>query len=404
VTNASAGDTINVEAGSDTWATPITVSKGLQIIGAGTTETIIARGGTSIFVISDPANTNLARISGFRFNVPTGGEGGGILLQCSDTSVKFNIRIDHNLFTTATGTCTAGHCHLKNEGCRGVVDNNEFRNAQYPLGGFLSGDFPGDTAWANQAEFTFGAENEAMVMEDNLITDIRTTVADCDEGGRYIYRYNRIIGTDMYPFLDSHGGKGGVYSCMGVEIYGNWFEGNGFIHANQYAARSTAHHNFATKSSSISISVGDGCPVLEAERMNNTAYFLNRHTNLSGGTLMALVEHASTSCGERIAADVTYWEDNAKCHAPNTCSNITTGIGSGTLGNRPTSCTTGTWYWASTQSSTDLTGMVGINPSTPISGTMYRCTSTNTWTEHHTPLTYPHPLRGEGSAGRSRSR
>jgi len=36
--------------------------------------------------------------------------------------------------------------------------------------------------------------------------------------------------------------------------------------------------------------------------------------------------------------------------------------------------------------------MVGKNPTTPISGTLYKCTATNTWTAYYTPYAYPHPL------------
>ena len=70
------------------------------------------------------------------------------------------------------------------------------------------------------------------------------------------------------------------------------------------------------------------------------------------------------------------------------------GVGAGTLDNRPATCTTGTAYWATTQSVSDLTGMVGRMPSTPITGTLYKCTATNTWTAYYTPYTYPHPLTG----------
>jgi hypothetical protein len=70
------------------------------------------------------------------------------------------------------------------------------------------------------------------------------------------------------------------------------------------------------------------------------------------------------------------------------------GVGCGTLASRPTTCTTGVGYWATNQScSSPLTGMVGINPTTPISGTLYKCTAPNTWTAYYTPYTYPHPLR-----------
>ena len=51
-----------------------------------------------------------------------------------------------------------------------------------------------------------------------------------------------------------------------------------------------------------------------------------------------------------------------------------TGVGSGTLAARPSTCTTGVGYW-------------GTN-----TNTLYRCTATNTWTTYYQPYTYPHPL------------
>ena len=38
--------------------------------------------------------------------------------------------------------------------------------------------------------------------------------------------------------------------------------------------------------------------------------------------------------------------------------------------------------------------MVGVNPRTPVSGTLFKFTAPNTWTAYYTPFTYPHPLRG----------
>jgi len=52
----------------------------------------------------------------------------------------------------------------------------------------------------------------------------------------------------------------------------------------------------------------------------------------------------------------------------------TSGVGQGFLSARPTTCTDGVAYWG-----TDTK-------------TLYKCTSTNTWTEYYTPYCYPHPL------------
>ena len=64
-----------------------------------------------------------------------------------------------------------------------------------------------------------------------------------------------------------------------------------------------------------------------------------------------------------------------------------TGVGSGTLGARPATCTTGTAYWDTSEGT--------WNNGASSSGALDKCTSTNTWTNAaYTPYTYPHPLVG----------
>jgi hypothetical protein len=61
------------------------------------------------------------------------------------------------------------------------------------------------------------------------------------------------------------------------------------------------------------------------------------------------------------------------------------GVGTGTLASRPSTCTTGVAYWATDQGSWNQSGTGG-------QGTLYTCTASNTWTLYYTPYTYPHPL------------
>lgn len=70
------------------------------------------------------------------------------------------------------------------------------------------------------------------------------------------------------------------------------------------------------------------------------------------------------------------------------------GTGCGTRASRPATCSIGAAYWETDQSCSDLTNFIGKNPTTPIAGTLYRCSATNTWTAYYNPYTYPHPLRG----------
>jgi hypothetical protein len=74
--------------------------------------------------------------------------------------------------------------------------------------------------------------------------------------------------------------------------------------------------------------------------------------------------------------------------SPTSPFNGISGMGFGTLDNRPTTCMTnsletggGVGYFATDQGA---------------QGTLYRCSATNTWTVHYTPYAYPHPLVSGG--------
>jgi hypothetical protein len=81
---------------------------------------------------------------------------------------------------------------------------------------------------------------------------------------------------------------------------------------------------------------------------------------------------------------------NKDYYSQKTSFDGTTGTGTGTLANRPPSCTKGVAYWATDQGNWNHSGGGG-------QGQLYVCSATNTWTLYYTPYTYPHPLTQEGS-------
>ena len=418
VAAASSGDTIQVTAGdgSEAWPSQLTINKAVSIVGPGASNLTITSGYTGTgnridasyyLIVYQPSSPNdtLFRISGFAFDMNW--NSGFIALINSSTTPATKTRIDNNTILNADQSiCLKGHFY-------GVVDHNiitQESRAELTISNYGTNS----TTWDNFT-FSYGSANN-MYYEDNIITF--QNCIDHGLGGRSCFRYNTWIfshsSLGAYPWIDAHGnmGTGGNYSTMGFEFYGNKLTsthnlGVGMI--DQRGGKALVFYNDVVSSGAISTKVreeiGDSYnPTTSAQpqHVSDTYFWINKKNNsteispsIASNVCASYVNQITPICPT--IEDVYSVNDNDELHKYTASFNGTSGMGCGSLANRPETCTTGVAYWATNQSCADLTGMVGQNPTTPISGTLYKCTAPNTWEEYYAPYIYPHPLSGNAT-------
>jgi hypothetical protein len=416
------GATINFSNGSYNWSSNINLNprNGVTLICESAGGCDVATSGTLINYTqaSEIPVTNLMRISGFNFHGSN--PGSGLIWIEGEVEVQ-KLRIDHNTFTYSAGAVAimTGHTQSTHH-VHGVIDHNTFLGATdyYALMHFGAGDndwVPGLSGSANNLFFednTINFTNDeavggrscsdawnggALVMRHNNIHNCRVAVhGSCHGGPANFEVYNNTISTDDAYRLIHHQGSGefivfnNILSADSTELlyYRSWDpnpEGCGTCDGSQpedgnRSPTSTYH--------------GYPCWIQPGRDVNGKMmpiYVWNNRV----GTNKADLGVDSDAATYHVKANRDIYQAvsvNAQT-SPTSPFNGTSGMGFGTLANRPTTCTT-------TSETLDAgNGGVGyFATDVGAQGTLYMCSATNIWTAHYTPYTYPHPLQGGGSS------
>jgi len=427
ITSATTGDTVVVPSGSCIWTTSISIpdEKKITLQGAGMNFTVITTSGINM-------TTSGSRVTGFGFI------GGGIVVDGDGW------RIDHCSFYSTT-FYEAVFARGIREGLHptGLVDNCSFHNGRVLVGtAFMFAE--GNTqhqVWAKP--LNLGSADNTIFVEDNVFTfNVFGNVIDENYGGGYVFRYNTILdsgtGGNSGAYIEAHSVQGNNRAARKWEIYGNIINNTG--DSIYYPFRIRGGTGAIFYNSVIGTWTNDGIALDNVRSYADTGdgHLCNGNSTWDGnedstgypcrdqigrggdavqwiysppGAYTQILAPAymwlnRTETNNELSVDVinssgNHIKANRDFYAYNVSFDGTAGnngMGCGSLTNRPSMCIAGQSYWATNQLCSDLTGMVGANPTTPISGTLYKCTATNTWTAYYDPYTYPHPLQNVGTS------
>lgn len=358
INQANVGDTIIVPDGEATWSQALIITKGVILKAATPGGVTITNNTTpnSEWGYDTPSNHVIAytpqdaitgqpfRLSGFILDA--GGVRWPFLGKTASATLVINqFRIDHCTFQNSKNASYNFYGEIY-----GVIDNNTF----YGVGRHFSFN---ETAW-NNFTFDYGTANN-LYLEDNTIHQLTTSCPEGGLGGRYCYRYNtfdyqRETGLQSWFDMHGNGGTGGNHGTMGAEIYGNTVDCNNKTVQmfDQRGGKLIAFNNSASDASS-------GLPGKVREEYNDAlnppatnpsgqpqhvsdSYYWNQSVNDSVSYSYDIPQTLDYGETEGI---VPRWDVHCFKHVES--FDGSSGVGVGTLAERPETCTTeGVAWWA----------------------------------------------------------
>lgn len=417
ISAAANGDTVIVPPGSCSWSgVSLPNNKKLTLQGAGMDATIIT---------GDVAFGNSgSRVTGFTF---TG--------EPNVSSNGYGFRLDHCRLrrNTWNNIVTVKDYNPSPRVPFGLVDHNDIINGRVNAEGtpyMLNEGNQQHALWATPLDL--GGPNAVYVEDNTFSTPVpaQSQVAiDANYGGRFVFRYNTV--SDGL-FLTAHSSQeGGNRGTQSWEIYGNDISHNSsaaiYAPIRIRAGTGVAFDNSVTgRWSDPSIlldNVRSYAPSASGGLCNGASRGWDGNEDSSGypcrdqigrGPDTQQWSHNPVGTYTQPLVPAFFWSNKNGNNAEVPVSVIswsanhiklnrdyrtfngsfdgTSGTGCGTPQARPATCVVGVGYWETTQSCTNLSGMIGAQHTSVISGVLYRCSAPNTWTKFYQPYTYPHPL------------
>jgi hypothetical protein len=407
------GGMLRLPPGEATWNSTLNITKSIKIIGAGTgypdsgdDATIIKYSGSEYPIKiqpSDPGSEPLVEITGITFDGQSGNRYGLYIVNTSEPSGYHNFRIHHNAFKNfgtsveVAAIRTYGYVY-------GLADNNYFYNNNLDFN-FSGTNYAAWAVWIKDSgvdtlEFsTLGlGGDDFFFAEDNISENVIHRIITSGTGSRWVYRHNSITFSACQQIADMHGDSSNA-GVIAAEFYENDHIDStpiGWLHTFAYRGGTAIIFNnnvvFTSNRAYIHIEEENNdyeppkaCNYLMGDETNgyfnmkiHNGYLWN---NLNNGTQRIWIQHRGAT-GTNFPTDidpsgcltpaVDYWSDTKDDSASEQDLFTFTKAASA-----PEICTVGDVFWNTSTSK------------------LYKCNTTNTWTEIYTPYTYPHPLRGE---------